>query len=72
MRARESQGETKPVKEALTTEEQQLTEELNSLYAQLRSSKDGLNTNREKWYEARREKVRKQAEKQQARRDEER
>lgn len=63
-------AETKPVKEQLTSEEQQLTDELNKLYAQLREAKDGLNTNREKWYEARREKARKAVEKQQQKRDE--
>jgi hypothetical protein len=63
--------EQKPEKDALSSEEQQLTDKLNGLYAMLRSTKDGLNENREKWYEARRTKKREAVEKAQARRDEE-
>lgn len=55
--------EDKPVKEALSTEEQQLTDRLNSLHAQLREASDNLRNNREKWYEDRREKKRKAEEK---------
>ncbi len=43
---------------------------MNNLYAQLRATKDALNENREKWYEARREKQRKAVEKAQQKRDE--
>ncbi len=64
--------EQKPVKEALTSEEQVLMDQLNGLYAQLRTTKDGLNENREKWYEARREKARKTQEKAHAKQEEER
>lgn len=65
------QAEQKPVKDALSTEEEQLTEELNNLYAQLRATKDGLNENREKWFAARHEKQRLAAEKVQQRKIEE-
>ena len=65
------EAETAPVKEALTTEEEQLTARLNELYAALRAAKDGLNENREKWYEARREKARKKQEAAAQRREEE-
>ena len=65
------EAESAPVKKALSTEEEVLTDQLNKLYADLRAAKDGLNENREKWYEARREKQRKNVEKAQQRREEE-